>query len=111
MNPGTLVRRTPLRRSTPLRARSDKTAERDRRYAVERAAFLEERPICEAALDGCTWVATEVHHRAGRAPSVFFRRELWLPVCHADHVWITGHPAEAFALGLSVHRIGIEVGR
>jgi hypothetical protein len=113
---GVLERRTPLarvampRRSKPLRARSVKTAARDARYSRERVVFLAERPICEAGLDSCSWVATQVHHMAGRAPSVFFRQELWLPVCGGCHGWITDHPGEAFALGLSVHRIGIEVG-
>lgn len=95
---------------TPLRRRSTKTAARDRRYSTERKQYLLQHPICEAGLDTCRWSATEVHHRAGRAPSVFFRRELWLAVCSSCHVWITNHPAEAVARGWSVRRIGFDVG-
>lgn len=99
-----------LARRSPLRSRSAKTAARDRRYRIEREEFLEQHPICEAMHEGCRFIATEVHHKAGRAPSVFFRHELWLAVCWTCHVWITNHPAEAIARGWSVRRIGIEVG-
>lgn len=99
----------PVKERKPLRARSRSTAQRDARYAIERAEFLEQHPICEATWDdGCTFVATEVHHQGGRAPSVFFRRSWWLAACSTCHHHITTNPAEAIERGLSFHRNGVE---
>lgn len=95
---------------TPIRSRSTRTAARDRRYSIERRAFLEQHPICEAVLDGCQWSATEVHHKAGRLPAVFFRRDLWMALCSRCHRWITEHPAEAYARGWSLRRHELEGG-
>lgn len=85
-----------------MRAVSAKRAARDRRYRIEREEFLEQHPICEVMVEGCRWIATEVHHMAGRAPSVFFRKDLWKPACHPCHAYVTEHPAEAFERGWSV---------
>ena len=87
-----------------MKAVSAKTAARDRRYAIDRVEFLEANPICGALLEGCRWISTEVHHKAGRLPSVFFRQDLWLAVCWSCHHRITTEPAMAFERGLSVHR-------
>lgn len=93
-----------------MRARSSKTAARDRRYTVERREFLAAHPLCEIAWDAeCTWTATEVHHMAGRYPSVYFRHDLWRAACHSCHHQATVHPAEAFRRGVSVHRHGADI--
>lgn len=86
-----------------MRAVSLKTARRDRRYKKERAEFLERRLFCEAGLPGCGRHAVEVHHMAGRAPSVFFRQDLWKALCTPCHVRVTNFPQEARERGLSVH--------
>lgn len=99
----------PVKEPKRLRAKSKSTADRDARYALERVEFLADHPLCEARLDGCTFVATEVHHQGGRAASVFWRKSWWLPVCGTPcHKWITEHPAEAYERGLSYHRNGVE---
>jgi hypothetical protein len=90
---------------SPLRRRSVKTAARDRRYTVERREFLQWHPMCELLWDrDCTHTATEIHHMAGRAASVFFRTDLWRAACHSCHQAVTNHPAEAIDRGLSVRR-------
>lgn len=100
------MKRTPLPpRRKPLRSVSPKTAARDRRYRVGRLAFLRARPRCEARWDaGCTGWSQDVHHMAGRAPSVFFDESLWLPACRHCHDELGRHPWEAMARGLSVSR-------
>lgn len=88
-----------------LKSKSTKTAARDRRYAAERLVFLAAHPTCEAELPHiCTGRASEVHHQAGRLPSVFFDQTLWLAACHKCHGWITSHPFGAIDRGLSVRR-------
>lgn len=88
-----------------MRPVSLKTAARNRRYARERREYLAEHPFCEIRWDGsCTGRATEVHHMAGRYPSVFFDQALWLAGCHGCHDKATRFPAEAIRRGLSVRR-------
>lgn len=87
-----------------MKRTSTKTAARNRRYARERIAFLTEHPLCGSRLEDCAGLATQVHHMAGRWPSVFFRHDLWLAVCGPCHRWITEHPADSRRLGLSTHR-------
>lgn len=91
-----------------MRAKSLKTAARDRRYARDRAEFLAEHPLCEVAWDEhCTHIGDEVHHMAGRYPSIFFRRDLWRSACHSCHQQATDNPAEAYRRGVSLRRHGI----
>jgi hypothetical protein len=92
-----------------MKAVSIKTAARNRRYAREREVFLAEHPLCEIGWDvRCTGASTEVHHMAGRFPSVFFDQALWLAGCHHCHQQATDHPTAAFERGVSVHRHGGE---
>lgn len=87
-----------------MRSRSAKTAARDRRYAIERPAFLEAHPWCEAGLEwACTLRSSEVHHMAGRGADVFFRQDLWKALCSSCHAWVTEHPKLARHYGLSLH--------
>lgn len=113
-----LERKTPLRRSGPalprspqgmsrgkLRFRSEKTA---RLYAEERVPLvqrlLEERPVCEAHLEGCAGRSTEIHEvkTRGRGGSIL-DPDNCRALCHPCHSWVTDHPAEAHELGLVAH--------
>lgn len=88
-----------------MRSVSLKTAARNRRYARDRRGFLEAHPLCQIGWDvRCTGHATEVHHQAGRLPSVFFDQSLWRAACHHCHHQATVLPAEAIRRGVSVSR-------
>lgn len=92
-----------------MRAVSLKTAARDRRYRKARDVYLAAHPLCEIGWDvGCTGHATEIHHMAGRYPSVFFDESLWLAGCHHCHGEATVHPEAAYERGISVRRHTIE---
>lgn len=83
----------------------------ERRWYTARAEVLAEHPCCQACdvlfeeRNRPVQRATEVHHMAGRTGA-----RLWegpfLAVCHRCHCWITEHPKEALALGLSLKRNG-----
>jgi len=60
--------------------------------------------IRTAYLQGCTGVATDVHHKAGRGEN-HLKMSTWLPVCRTCHTWIELHPKEAKELGLSETRL------
>lgn len=73
-------------------------------YAVLRKEFMKANPHCQAKLDGCTYIATDCHHRRGRG-EYFLDASTYLAVCSACHRWITEHSAEAIEMGLSESRL------
>jgi 5-methylcytosine-specific restriction protein A len=54
----------------------------DRRWEAARARFLRDHPFC-----ACGNRATEVHHTVDHHgdPAVFWREELWQPLCKRCH--------------------------
>jgi hypothetical protein len=83
---------------------SKKMRETVDQYTKIRTAYLVVNPSCKARLVGCTSVATDVHHKAGRGEN-HLRIATWLPVCRTCHTWIELHPKEAKELGLSENRL------
>jgi len=83
---------------------SKKMKETVDQYTKIRTAYLVVNPSCKARLVGCTSVATDVHHKAGRGEN-HLRIATWLPGCRTCHNWIELHPKEAKELGLSETRL------
>lgn len=75
-------------------------------YGKRREAFLIVHPHCQAKLDNCTGIATDVHHKAGRGGNLN-KVSTWLAVCRNCHNWIETHPTEAKELGYSESRLNI----
>jgi len=75
----------------------------DLAYTKLRKKFMEEKPMCEAALPGCTGQSTDVHHKKGRG-QYHLMVSTWLSVCRHCHTYIEEHPAEAIELGFSEKR-------
>jgi len=94
-------------RITPAKkiaAKSSKKAGEDQVYSKLRKDYLTLRPVCKANVPGCTSVATDVHHKAGRG-KYYLITTTWLPVCRICHMWIETHPKEAKELGFSENRL------
>ena len=83
---------------------SKKMRETIDQYTKIRTAYLVVNSSCKARLQGCTGVATDVHHKAGRGEN-HLRIATWLTVCRSCHTWIELHPTEAKELGLSENRL------
>ena len=73
-------------------------------YSKLRLAFFVIHAICKAKLQGCSGVATDIHHKAGRGENLL-KINTWLPVCRSCHSYIETHPDEAKELGLSESRL------
>jgi hypothetical protein len=74
-------------------------------YGKKRTAFLIVNPHCKAKLQGCTGVATDVHHKAGRISDNYLHMNRWIAVCRSCHKWIEENPKEAKELGFSESRL------
>lgn len=103
----------PLKSKTPVKAakkrikpQSDKLKSELSIYSKERKAFLLKHEECEAKISNCTFVASEVHHKAGREGKLLLDKSKWLAICHNCHVYITENSREAIELGLSLSRLG-----
>lgn len=93
----------PLKRK-PINRKSKTMQIIDLAYSKLRKKFMEEKPMCEAALPGCTGQSTDVHHKKGRG-KYHLMVSTWLSVCRHCHTYIEEHPAEAQELGFSEKRI------
>lgn len=94
----------PTRVSKP-RPRSLKKIKLDKQYSMLRVNFLTLHQHCQAALPGCSRVASEVHHKKGKVGELYLDVRYWLAVCRSCHQWIETHPADAQEKGFSIKRL------
>lgn len=93
----------PLQRK-PVNKKSKMMVALDSAYTKLRRKFMEENPMCQAALPCCTGASTDVHHKQGRGKN-HLKVSTWLSVCRQCHMYIEEHPKEAIELGFSIKRI------
>lgn len=85
---------------------SKKRAKENRKYAPRKKKFLEENPSCQMQLEGCTGMATELHHKAGRSGKQLIKVDDFCAACHNCHTKATQHSRQAIADGHSKTRLG-----
>ena len=96
--------RKPLKPSKkPIRHKSSKMNALDTVYSKLRTHYLQQYPLCQASLPGCTKQSTDIHHKKGRG-KYHNDPTTWLSVCRSCHDWIETHPIEAQELGFSIKR-------
>lgn len=91
-------------KTKPINQKSTKMIALDAAYSKLRKIFLERKPMCEAALPGCSSSSTDVHHKKGRG-EYHLVVDTWLSVCRNCHTYIEEHPVEAKELGFSENRL------
>lgn len=87
-----------------IRQYSKKRTKENRKYSTLRKQFLEGKE-CEARLEGCTGVATDVHHTEGRIGERFLDVITWKGLCRNCHQIVENNPALAKRLKLSKSRL------
>jgi hypothetical protein len=93
-----LIAITPLARKTPMKRKAP-------RRKKPKPGFTEPvRGRCIAAFTGCGGIATDRHHRKGRASGDHTPANRADLCHHCHHTVIHGHPAWAYAHGWLVHR-------
>lgn len=98
------IKRTPLKPSgKPIRKKSSKMSALDTVYTALRRQYLEQYPLCNARLPGCSLSSADIHHKKGRG-KYHNDPTTWLSVCRTCHTWIEEHPKEAIELGFSEKR-------
>jgi hypothetical protein len=76
---------------------SSKRKKKDAEYLKLRQRYLSENPLCAVKVNGCSHMATDVHHtHAGANREVFYLvQSTWLAVCRNCHDYIHGNPQKA----------------
>ena len=87
-----------------MKQKSKKMQRIDTRYRKLRPGYLNDNPMCQAALPSCTNSSTDIHHKKGRGK---YHNDVntWLSVCRTCHNWIELNPIEAEELEFSIKRI------
>ena len=90
--------------SPQYKANRKKSKDDNKEYNKERKLYLKANNQCEAKLQGCKKVATQIHHKKGRVGKLLTDVRYWLPVCEDCHRRIEDNPKMAYEKGLSLKR-------
>lgn len=84
---------------------SEKQKKRLAEYRIVRDAYMANHKWCEAKLNGCTSIATDLHHKAGKVGKLLTDSRYFCALCRNCHSYLEVNPAEAKKLGFSLDRL------
>jgi hypothetical protein len=84
----------------PLSPRSSKKEKLDAAYSTLRKIYLQNHPMCEARLPGCSLEAHDIHHKKGRIGELYLDDTEWIAACRSCHTEIHNNPQISKDLGL-----------
>ena len=88
-----------------IRPRSKKRAKQERDYAKLRVQFLQDNPVCQIQVEGCTNRSEQVHHKRGRLGDLLTDVRYFCATCDNCHKWAENNPLEAKKIGASLNRL------
>lgn len=97
----------PKKENKAIKVRSEKEAERMKRYVPEMLKFLEANPDCQMKLSMCTGKATTNQHLRGRIGDLLFDQRYWMSACVSCHQFVNEHPEFALKHGFALERLNI----
>lgn len=90
----------------PIKKISEKQKSVISEYTKVRRAFLEKNPLCKARLSDCTYIATDVHHLAGKTNrEKYLNVENFMPLCRNCHQEIENGGSWVYERGFKLKRI------
>ena len=101
------AQKSPLKRPTKkIKTVSKKRAKQNRAYTPLKKKYMEDHPLCEAKMIGCTGRATDLHHVAGRAGKNLLLTEHFRALCRNCHDLLEVKDKKARKAGLKTSRLG-----
>jgi len=88
----------PTLTKTQMNKVSKKKKKLDPLYSKLRKIQLEQKPMCEIAVAGCTNKSTEIHHSEYRGQN-YLEVKTWFATCRTCHKWVHENPAASRILG------------
>jgi hypothetical protein len=68
-----------------MKTATKKRARQNSKYTKVKKKFLQQNPTCQAQLEGCTGVATDLHHIGGRTGENLLKVEDFAALCRNCH--------------------------
>lgn len=93
----------------PIPKRSEKMKEAMKKYKPIMIAWLAkpENKYCQIKMKGCTKIATQIHHSAGRQGEQLMKEEDFIASCsHCNVIGVEENDAEAREKGFKKTRLG-----
>ena len=72
-------------KSKPIKKFSEKREKQNKEYLILRKIYLENYPLCEVKLKGCTNASTEIHHSLGRIGKLLTDVNHFVSICRNCH--------------------------
>lgn len=95
-----------INHAKPIRKISEKHQKTISEYGLIRKEFLKENPSCQIKLNGCTRIATEIHHSKGKSSKEqYLKKEDFVATCRSCHNYVEAHPKFAKENGFSKNRL------
>lgn len=94
----------PEKAKTKIAPRSEKRKQDQKEYVKIVKDMLAENPNCEVKMEGCSKIATGLHHKQKRGPKNFLNRENLIRACNNCQLFIELNSKKALASGLTVSR-------
>ena len=84
-----------------MRKFSKKRSKENYEYGKLRKVFLEENPMCQIRVAGCTGMAIEIHHTySGKDRGAnYLKVDTWKGTCRNCHLWVHDNPKKSRELG------------
>jgi hypothetical protein len=95
----------PIKARVAIKKISDKQAKINVAYSALRLQYLKMFPNCQVVSTDCTYVATQIHHKMGRAKDHMLDTTTWLSICHSCHEKVELNPEWAYEKGYSIKRL------
>lgn len=74
------------KKQKPIKPLSKKREKQNKIYLTIRKVFLENHPNCEVKLEGCTKIASEIHHAEKRTGHKLTDIEGFVAICRNCHI-------------------------
>lgn len=94
----------PIKVVKPVQIYSAKRAKQQIEYVAIVEEMLKENPYCDIKEEGCTKLATGLHHMKKRSPDTITDRNFLKRACDNCNSWCELFPLEAIAKGHSVSK-------
>jgi hypothetical protein len=94
----------PSKEQKKIAARSDKRVKDQKEYVKIVKSMLAENPNCEIKMEGCTGLATGLHHLRKRGPKNFLDRNNLKRSCDSCNLWVELNSKTALSKGFTISR-------
>jgi 5-methylcytosine-specific restriction endonuclease McrA len=95
---------TSVKAQKPVNKKSDTRKEEEKEYKKIVVDMMKVSNKCEIKEEGCTIVASGLHHKVKRSPGNLLDRNNLIRACSNCNLWVELNPLEAIEKGYSISK-------